>query len=614
MLATVWKRTTFVFAATALAALMTIGAAAQSPTAVEVAITGNDHISAEAILASVSLKSGAEATPEVIEKDREAINAMGYFSEVSARTEEATGGVKVIYDVVENPVIKAVKLEGVGPVPEKDLLAILRTRPDNVLNNKTIEQDIEAIRRYYRDKGYLADVEDVSIDKEAGSLTIPIVVNVVQTIDIVGNKKTPDYVFTREMKTKPGQYLNVNQLRRDILNIYDLNILERENAQEPRYEPGSEVGKVIVTIPVQERKTGQISLGIGYSSGQKFVGRAELTEINFRGRGQGVNIMWEVAGESQGSSFDVRFFEPWLDSKHTSLDVSVFDKLVYRFTSNALTGGSELDDDYNERRKGAQLGFGRPIDDFHKGSVSFRGESVKVDVPDSILTDETNSLLPVSEDGNVYSTTLKWIGNTRDFDLDPAVGTLKSVSLEVGTATRNGFVWNSANSIYEYTRLGEGGFTKSIVDYRRYFSHKGRKMNVNDKRRTIAFRLMFGVESGTILFSEQFFVGGAESVRGYREDRFWGTKMVVANVEYRMPVANSLTGVLFADWGGAWDGIQALLATGEPIPDFDQDSDFAPVSSVGVGIRVSTPIGNLRLDYGVGSEGSRTHFSIGQAF
>ena len=128
----------------------------------------------------------------------------------------------------------------------------------------------------------------------------------------------------------------------------------------------------------------------------------------------------------------------------------------------------------------------------------------------------------------------------------------------------------------------------------------------------IAIRVMGGVESGAIMFSEQFFVGGAESVRGYREDRFWGTKMLVANVEYRVPVANSLTGVLFVDWGGAWGG-EKLNFPG-PFKSLAQHTKFDPVASAGVGIRVRTPIGNLRLDYGIGSEGSRTHFSIGHAF
>lgn len=610
----VWRRTAPLFAVLAVALLTAVSTAlAQTPNAVEVVITGNDHIADQVILSAITIKPGSAAVPESMEKDRGAILALGYFSEVSARTEEVPGGVRVIYDVVENPFIKGVKLEGVGPIPESEVLAFLRTKPDTVLNAKTLDQDVEAIRRLYRDKGYLADVEDVSVDRENGMLVIPIIVNIVQSIDIVGNKKTPDYIFLREMKTKPGEYFNALQLKRDLFKIYALDFLDRENPAEPRIEPGSDIGKIIVTIPVQEKKTGQISVGLGYSSRQKLVGRAELTENNFRGRGQALNLSCEIGGTSRGNSFEFAFTEPWLDKKQTSLNVSLFNKLVYRFTSNALSGGSDFEDDYNERRKGGSVGFGRPLNDTTRVYLNLRGESVGVRVPADVLTDITNDLPRVSEEGNLYSVTGKWVRNTRDFDLDPAVGSYQSLSLEAGTATRNGFRVPPGGSSFERVFLGEGAFTKAIVEYRRYFSSKGRKQNVTDKRRTIAVRIMGGIETGTIMFSEQFFVGGAETIRGYREDRFWGNKMLVANAEYRMPLANSLVGVVFVDCGDAWGG-EEILFQQAPYNELKQHKNFKPVASAGFGIRVSTPIGNLRLDYGIGSEGSKTHFSIGHAF
>jgi len=620
MSACVWKRLWHVCIVASALALAALGVAAQAPTVAEIAITGNDHISTEAIMAVVTLKPGAEVTPAAIENDRKAIADMGYFGEVTARTEDTSGGAKVIYDVVENPMIKGLKLEGTGPIPESELLPLLRTRVDNVLNSKSLDQDAEAIRRQYRDKGYLADVEPVNIDRETGVLTIPIVAMIIQKIDIVGNKKTPDYIFLREMKSKPGQYFNATQVRKDLLKIYELEILDREAAEEPQLEPGTDPDKVLVNIRVKEKKTGQVSVGLGYSSSQKIVGRAELTENNFRGKGQGVNATWEVGGTSRGSSIELGFYEPWLDRKHTSLNVSIFDKLVYRFTSNALTGGSNLgnEEDYNERRKGGSFGFGRPLSEFNTAFVSFRGESVGVGIAKSILEakdkdgNPTSDLPLISEDGKVYSTTLKWVGNTRDFDLDPAIGTYKSVSLDLGSLRdRKGYrTWSGTEWVQEPLR--DGMFTKGILEFRRYFSHGGRKLDVKDKRRTIAVRVMVGVESGAIMFSEQFFVGGAESVRGYREDRFWGTKMLVANVEYRVPVANSLTGVLFMDWGDAWGG--EILPFPGPFKDLPQHTKFDPVASAGIGVRVRTPLGNIRLDYGFGSEGSRTHFSIGHAF
>jgi outer membrane protein insertion porin family len=121
-------------------------------------------------------------------------------------------------------------------------------------------------------------------------------------------------------------------------------------------------------------------------------------------------------------------------------------------------------------------------------------------------------------------------------------------------------------------------------------------------------RLYAGKAFGKLPFFEQFFLGGAETLRGYPEDRFWGENIALLSVEYRAPLAQNLVGVVFVDAGDAWGGRYGT------INDFTQHSSFKPQVGAGIGIRVRTPIGPLRLDYGFGSEGARTHFSIGNIF
>ncbi len=125
----------------------------------------------------------------------------------------------------------------------------------------------------------------------------------------------------------------------------------------------------------------------------------------------------------------------------------------------------------------------------------------------------------------------------------------------------------------------------------------------------VAFRLKAGYADGTLPFFEQYFVGGAESLRGYREDRFWGTKSLLLSAEFRKPIAQAISGVVFLDYGDAWDAPSDYF-----IGELEQSSSFEGHLGVGVGMRVQTPIGHIRLDYGTGSEGGRTHFSMGQAF
>ena len=128
-------------------------------------------------------------------------------------------------------------------------------------------------------------------------------------------------------------------------------------------------------------------------------------------------------------------------------------------------------------------------------------------------------------------------------------------------------------------------------------------------------------------FFEQYFLGGAETLRGYQEDRFWGKSMLLANVEYRVPVAPSLKGVVFVDAGDAWGAARIFRDPNDPIiidtndtalrnllTELPQHEGFEASVGYGLGIRVITPIGPLRLDYGFGNEGSRAHFSIGHVF
>ena len=71
-----------------------------------------------------------------------------------------------------------------------------------------------------------------------------------------------------------------------------------------------------------------------YSAREKLVGRAELSENNFRGRAEGVNLLWETGGFKGRNSFHVGYYKPWLDSNRTSLSIDLYNKLVYRFSED----------------------------------------------------------------------------------------------------------------------------------------------------------------------------------------------------------------------------------------------------------------------------------------
>lgn len=573
---------------------------------VEVAVIGNQNINTDTIRNAVSLKPGDVFTQEAVEKDKVSVMSLGYFSAVTTRNENVAGGVKVTYEVTENSKITDVKIVGSEPVPSATVLGLMKTKPGQVLNTTTLNQDIEAVQNYYLDQGYITYVtEEIGVDPQTGVLTLPLLVHRVESVEITGNQKTKTYVFLREMKTKPGSVFNKKILNQDVIAIYNLDILE--DIKNPQITAGSEVGLLKITVPVVEKKTGQVSLGFGYSSRQRLVGQARLSESNFRGKGQAVNLLIEQGtSEAVGgsSSYEIGFSEPWIDKKHTSLQVNAYNKVLYRFSSGVFNSGENIDgQSYNERHKGGDLTFSRPLTEKIRFYVGTRFENIEANPELLDVNSDANNIV---QTGNLGTGSLRLVRNTRDFELDPAAGAYDGLVFQFGTF--DGKKYPREGGVVVPTAF-TGPFNSTSVDIRRYYSRGGRKTTPQDKRTTLAFRLRAGFASGAVPFAEQFFIGGGESLRGYREDRFWGDKMLLASVEVRKPIAQSIAGVIFMDYGDAWGGDPDYTFSGLP-----QTDGFEGHYGVGVGMRVVTPIGHLRLDYGIGTEGARTHFSMGQAF
>jgi len=183
-----------------VALLMTIPGAgfAQGAKVVEVAVSGNTNINSDTIRNAITLKPGADYTEQAIEKDRAAIMALGYFSAVTPHREDVPGGLKVTYEVTENPRMSDIKVVGSDPIPVDQVLGLMKTKAGQVLNTNTLNQDIEAIQAFYGDQGYIAYVtEDIGVDPKTGVLTVPILVNRVESVVITGNRKTKSWALLR---------------------------------------------------------------------------------------------------------------------------------------------------------------------------------------------------------------------------------------------------------------------------------------------------------------------------------------------------------------------------------------------------------------------------------
>lgn len=543
-------------------------------TVTAVSVTGNKVIAESTVMAAVKIKPGDTLSPEAIKADMQAIYELGYFYDVVTNFNEVPEGVQVVYTVMENPVLQDIVIKGNTKVTTDKLMSLLTVSKGNIVNTKTLNDNMRTIEGYYHDQGYiLSRVTDVAMSP-VGVLTVTINEGNLEDITVKGNDKTKTYVITREMKLKPGAAFNVKDARRSMQRVYNLGYFEDVNM---KLNPGKEPNAVVLETSVVEQKTGTFSIGGGYSKADGMVGIIELGDNNFRGTGDKVKLHWEFGGNASNKNYELGYTRPWLDDKQTSLGFNIYN-MTNQYTDYDNDNGGSTRSTYDKKRQGWDVTLGRPQDEYTYNYITFKhrnDEYVKyVSGPVDYEKDDPKYLQ--DNFGMTRSVTLLHVLDTRDNVFSPTEGKRYSLSAEF------------AGKILG----GDFNFNKYTAEGRQY-------LKVGHDQ-VVALRLTAGYADGNMPESGQFLVGGADSLRGYEDNQFKGDKMLTATAEYRFPVVKKVQGVVFTDIGSAWKG------EGYKLDDLHY--------SAGVGVRVTTPIGPIRLDYAKGEEGAKFHFSFGGQF
>ncbi len=574
-----------------------------------VKFTGNSRVATSELLDITQLKAGEYFSRSRVEDAQRRLLATGKFSEVRPDAQVANGKMALSFAVVENPIVKSIVITGNHTIPTSTIMSALTTKPGSVQNYNNLREDRDKILGLYQAEGYtLVNITDMSTD-ENGTLHISIVEGIVKKIEVKkmvtkqkGNRRTPnddvlktkDYVIDREIEIQPGKIFNVKEYDATVDNLMRLGIFKNVK-YEARSIPGDPEGIDLILL-IDEDRTAELQGGVAYGSETGLMGTLSLKDSNWRGKNQQFGFTFEKSNKDY-TGFALDFYDPWIkDTDRVSWGWGAY-KTDYGDEDSILF--HEID------TVGFKVNIGKGLGKNFTLSLGTKVEYIKEKHEDGKLRKANN-------DKWYYKEKNKW----REIEGVDDKYWLWSIYPYISYDTRNNYL-NPTSGLYAKWQI-EGGhaggyksgnFGNTTLELRTY--HKGLFKN-----NTFAYKVVGGIASNSTKESQKFWVGGGNSLRGYDGGFFKGSQKLVATIENRTQLNDIIGIVVFADAGRAWK------QNGRD-PSYTRDNkDFGHNigTTAGVGIRLNTPIGPLRFDFGwpVGNkmddDGMKFYFNMGQSF
>ena len=209
---------------------------------------------------------------------------------------------------------------------KENLIEVIEIETGDWYNIKTIDKVIDKLTNHVGELGHAFVEVRPRINRDRDKKTINVIFEInegkrafVERIDISGNIRTLDNVVRREFQIIEGDAFNTSKLRRSKKQLEALGFFSKVNMEEI---PGSAPDKAIIKVDVEEKPTGSIALGGGYSSSVGPLGDFGITEENFLGRGQRLALKLQLA--STRSEIDLSFTEPYFLDREIRAGFDVF--------------------------------------------------------------------------------------------------------------------------------------------------------------------------------------------------------------------------------------------------------------------------------------------------
>ena len=546
-------------------------------------VEGNTEVVSEHILSVVSSKAGTPMDQSRLSRDADAIYELGFFSNVDFRIEDEADGANVIFIETENPIIEDITFHGNTIYSTDQLLDICFTKPGMIFNRVFFRNDLQRLKDKYQQDGYvMARVSDVRV--EGNVVNVYVVEPKIGDVIIQGNKRTKTYVIERQLAIKSGDLFNATRLRYTLGKLQGLGYFEDVSVG---FEPGETPDIINLILTLAEAKTARIGVSVGYGTQSGFSGGLSYSDNNWRGRGENLGIGFEVGTREQyWFTLEQPFMDPKVFAWRLGAYKRAWDDLSY-YQDN------EYQFEYDEDRKGAYIGAGRKFSERSKLSWFLTAEWQDVSINPHSNATPTQAQYEEMQSGENFMLSGVLKRDNMDIYAPFPKGDNETIHLEKGLDFLGG-QWSYLKYWLDVRYYAQLGILTEMFE---------RNFTVDDVPPILAMRMMIGDADGYLPWAVDYTLGGDNTLRGYEDKRFRGDQMFLFNGELRLPVHRSVSVVLFYDIGKVWDSRN------------DEHFDFGDMADAyGLGVRLRTPLGNLRLDFAQGNDESRVHFGFGEMF
>lgn len=598
----------------------------------KVYFTGTDQ-NLNALVEKSGLKIGEYFSPYDAEVLKSLIMSTGYFGNVELDVHRSADdkSVDLEFKVVQNPVIKSVKITGSKLMDEETLIKVSRLKVGEILNLQLLRQETSPLLKAYADNGYVwvgykkLDISnDGDINIEISEAKVSKIVydkkGTVKDGERIDSKdyklKTNDFVLKRNTYIKEGDVLNQKALETTLAELFRTGLFSNINHEITQDINNPE--NLIVRIVLTERPTTAINANISYSTEDSLSGSLKLSDSNFLGREESFDLTGE-AGIKGNYSISLGFKDPWIQNTSRILAGG---NIYFKKTTTRVKDLDEFKKDPNQdEAKFAESIYNEPTDKQYVFGIN--GQIGKGLTSDIYLT-LTPRLINVysksrakEEKARVYQDyTLASIGgdliyDTRDDRNTPKKGLYADLYVEGGYIFREKslklnkgrpieIVDKDGKGTGEYEKYKPRAYALTTLDLRAYHP-------VYKSSNSMAYRLLATYAHDNTPVGQLAVVGDGITLRGLPNSVSSNKYSVTFTAENRTYFNDYLQGVLFYDAGIA-ENIK-----------IEGTNKLKFVNNIGLGARINTPIGVVRLDYAWNLEKGKKptgkfNFGFGQTF